>query len=84
MNSKAKKIKYGKVNIPNENLHPQNIKERITIFLDQDVLDVFREKAKTSGDKYQSLINKALREAAKRPDLEARIEAIEEKLKRQA
>ena len=81
MDSKAKKIKYGKVSIPEESLLPQNVKERITIFLDQDVLDAFREKAKASGDKYQSLINRTLREAIKRPDLEARVEAIEQKLK---
>jgi uncharacterized protein (DUF4415 family) len=36
-------------------------KTRITIFLDDDILAVFRERANQSGKGYQTLINEALR-----------------------
>lgn len=37
-------------------------KTRITIYLDDDVLEAFREKADASGGGYQPMINQALRE----------------------
>ena len=37
-------------------------KTRITIHLDNDVLDAFRYKAETAGRGYQTLINDALRQ----------------------
>lgn len=37
-------------------------KTRITIYLDDDVIDTFREKGDASGQGYQTLINNALRE----------------------
>ena len=37
-------------------------KTRITIYLDDDILEAFREKADASGVGYQPLINQALRE----------------------
>jgi uncharacterized protein (DUF4415 family) len=36
-------------------------KTRITIFLDDDILNAFKERATTSGKGYQTLINEALR-----------------------
>ncbi|MES2768618.1 MAG: BrnA antitoxin family protein [Bdellovibrionota bacterium] len=83
MSTKNKKITYGKVEIPSNAFDPQNIKERITIMLDQDILDAYRKKAKETGDKYQSLINRTLRETlSKHPSLEKRIEALEQKIKK--
>lgn len=82
MNIKNKKISYGKVEIPDDAFDPKNIKERITIMLDQDILDAYRKKAKQTGDKYQSLINRTLREALTKPSLEKRIEALEQKIKK--
>ncbi len=82
MSIKSKKISYGKVSIPEEAFEPRNVKERITIMIDQDVLDAYRAKAEKHGDKYQSLINRTLREAMQMPDLEARVSAIEKKLKK--
>lgn len=38
-------------------------KSRITIFLDDDVLAEFRERAAAGGKGYQTLINEALRRA---------------------
>ncbi|MBV5326774.1 MAG: BrnA antitoxin family protein [Chlorobium sp.] len=40
----------------------QQGKSRITIYLDNDVLDEFRERADNSGSGYQTMINEALRE----------------------
>ena len=40
----------------------QKGKTRITIYLDDAVLDAFRERADASGQGYQTLINEALRE----------------------
>lgn len=37
-------------------------KSRITIFLDNEVLDAFRELSEQSGRGYQTLINEVLRE----------------------
>jgi hypothetical protein len=41
---------------------PQAGKTRITIHIDTDVLDTFRQRAERSGTGYQTMINQALRE----------------------
>jgi len=82
MNTKNKKISYGKVEIPDDAFEPKNVKERITIMVDQDVLDSYRKKASKTGDKYQSLINRTLREALVAPNLEERVEILERKIKK--
>jgi len=82
MNTKNKKINYGKVEIPEDAFESKNVKERITIMVDQDVLDSYRKKASKTGDKYQSLINRTLREALVAPDLEERVESLERKIKK--
>jgi len=40
----------------------QGKKSRITIYLDDDVIDAFRSKAEAQGKGYQTIINDALRE----------------------
>ncbi len=40
----------------------QRGKTRITIYLDDDVIDEFRERADEAGSGYQTMINEALRE----------------------
>jgi len=37
-------------------------KTRITMYLDNDILEDFRERADSSGSGYQTMINEALRE----------------------
>lgn len=74
-----KKIVYGTYMLPDDEFDPRNIKERITMFVDQDILDHFRKRAKKNGGKYQTMINQALREAMSKPSLEERIEALEKK-----
>lgn len=41
---------------------PQPGKTRITIYIDNDVLDAFRRRAENSGTGYQTMMNQALRE----------------------
>ena len=43
-------------------------KTRITIYLDNPVLDAFRERADAAGRGYQTMINDALREFLERTD----------------
>jgi uncharacterized protein (DUF4415 family) len=59
-----------------------NGKTRITIMLDDDVLEDFRSQAKKEGTGYQTLINKTLRSSlGKEPLSEERIrEVIREEL----
>lgn len=40
---------------------PQIGKTRITIYIDDDILEVFRDRADASGRGYQTMINDALR-----------------------
>jgi uncharacterized protein (DUF4415 family) len=82
MSSRNKKITYGTVEVSPEEFDAKNVKERITIFIDQDILDQFRVRAKKTGAKYQTLINQALREASLKPGLEERIEALEKQIKK--
>lgn len=41
---------------------PQPGKTRVTIYVDNDVLETFRERAEDSGRGYQNVMNQALRE----------------------
>ncbi len=41
----------------------QSGKTRITIYIDDDLLEAFRERADAAGRGYQTMINEALREA---------------------
>jgi hypothetical protein len=41
---------------------PQSGKTRITIYIDDDVLDAFRQRAEQQGSGYQTMMNQALRE----------------------
>jgi uncharacterized protein (DUF4415 family) len=76
-----KKINYADKDVlSDKDFEGQNIKERITIWIDESTLDAFRERAKEEGSKYQALINQALQEAIKKPSLIQRIERLEQKI----
>lgn len=45
---------------------PARGKTRITLYLDDDILETFRAHAERSGSGYQTLINRALRETLDR------------------
>lgn len=74
------KIEYGSVELAPDEFEKQHVKERITIWIDEDVLDGFRERASQQDARYQTLINQALREALEKPSLVERVERIEKKL----
>ena len=48
---------------------PQPGKTRITIYVDNDVLETFRERAEDGGRGYQNVMNQALREYLERSSL---------------
>lgn len=54
---------------------PSTGKTRITIYLDDDILDSFREQAETRGIGYQTLINEVLKEYTKLPSEKSLSEA---------
>lgn len=62
------KIKLSKKSIiaPDE-FEAKYAKERISIWIDEDVLDEFRKIAKDNNKKYQTLINEVLRNYALAP-----------------
>jgi uncharacterized protein (DUF4415 family) len=41
---------------------PQTGKTRITIYIDDDILDTFRSRSDAAGKGYQTMMNEALRE----------------------
>lgn len=84
MSIKNRKIVYGKIDLSDDEFEPRNVKERITIFIDQDIIDKFRARAKKENTKYQTLINRVLREMADKPNLEERVEALEDAFKKLA
>jgi uncharacterized protein (DUF4415 family) len=45
---------------------PQTGKTRITIYIDDDVLETFRERGESGGKGYQTMMNEALREYLKK------------------
>lgn len=47
---------------------PSKGKTRITIYLDDDILDNFRERAESEGTGYQTLINQALNAYLQEPN----------------
>jgi len=67
---------------------PQKGKKRITIYIDNDVLDEFRRKADEAGFGYQTMINDVLRQhlhkSSQPLDVKALRKVIREELKRAA
>jgi uncharacterized protein (DUF4415 family) len=76
-----KKVKYSEKDVlTSADFNKSNAKERITIWIDEEIVDNFRHRAKLEGTKYQALINQALKEALKKPSLLERIELLEKKI----
>jgi uncharacterized protein (DUF4415 family) len=59
----TKNIKYGAVEIAKNDLSPENVKIKVTTFVDQDVLRVLKERAAAEGVGYQTLLNRTLRQS---------------------
>jgi uncharacterized protein (DUF4415 family) len=86
MSGSRGKIKYSKIPKLDESyLDTKNHKVRITMWLDGDILEVFRDMAKKSGIGYQTLINNQLRRFTTQPDqgsIEERLERLEQIIKK--
>ncbi|MCH2533061.1 MAG: BrnA antitoxin family protein [Bdellovibrionales bacterium] len=89
MSTMKDKINYGEKDLLskdqiNEAFEPKNMKQRVTIFLDADIVDYFKQKAKLEGNKYQTLINNHLRKATynqyEDESLLFQLEAMKEKI----
>ena len=70
--------------ITDEDIQPENIKVTISIRMPADVLDAYRSRAKKLGIGYQTLMQMKLREGLEKDRLDARVTAIEAKLRRRA
>lgn len=74
-------IKFGKKDLlAGDEFDPKYGKERITILLDQQVVDAFRKKAKKEGKKYQALMRDSLKAFIfdeSESDLEKRLARVE-------
>ena len=44
-----------------KDFEPQNVKQRVSIMLDSDIITAAREQAQNKGTRYQTLINEVLR-----------------------
>lgn len=62
---------------------PSPGKTRITIMLDNDVLETFRERAEAQGMGYQTAINEALRAAVGKDDAPLTVRKLREVLRQE-
>ncbi len=60
--AKRNEVRYGKNDLVDNDLSPQEAKLKVTIYLDGDLLLEVRRQAKRAGKKYQTLINESLRD----------------------
>lgn len=81
--AKGAKIKYGKVALPAESFSPSATRLRISIMVPGDVLAKIRGLAAEEGTKYQTLINRILRDATMgERSIKARLERLEREFER--
>ena len=73
---KTKKIQYRKKNILS-NADFKNPKIRISMMVDEEVIQAFKAQARDAGEGYQTLMHRALREASSKPSLEERVAKLE-------
>ena len=60
--AKRNDVSYGKNDLVDTDMSPQEAKLKVTIYLDGDLLLEIRRQAKRAGKKYQTLINESLRD----------------------
>lgn len=79
--TRKKDIKFGNKDLLAEDeFNPKYGKERITILLDQQVVDAFRKRAQAEGKKYQTLMRDSLKAFVfndNTVEIEKRLEKIE-------
>lgn len=87
---KNPKIKYGKVDIPEDAFEPKNVKARITMWIGMDVLNEVKARAQLKGLPYQTYLNQLVKDSLNHEEkvsiesrlatLEATIHDIQEKI----
>lgn len=78
---KNKKFEYGNVEVNLKDVRPEEIKIRITTFLDLDVVEKLKANAKDLGMGYQTFLNSYLRESIlNEPGVLTRLKRIEKAL----
>ena len=78
--TKKNKIKYGNVELSENEFDPKHGKVRVTMWMELDLLKEIRERAAKEGEKYQRWIKKNLRDllAGNTPtDIAHRLEVLE-------
>ena len=77
-----KNITYGTKDLLNEeDFYPENVKIRITTFIDLDIYEALKTKAAQDGVKYQSLLNQILRKNIIQKESKSEITIEEGKLR---
>ena len=83
MNTKNKDIKYGKVELDPDEFDAKYCKVRVTMMVDEDLVDALRAEAAKKHIGYQTLMNQKLRETVfGEKDFEKRLEALEKIVKK--
>jgi uncharacterized protein (DUF4415 family) len=78
MSTKNKALKYGKVELDADEFDKKHCKVRVTMMIDEDVVESFRSEAVKRHVGYQTLMNQKLRESiSDQNSLEQRLEALE-------
>ena len=77
-----KNINYGKKDLLNKDeFTSENVKVRITTYIDLDIIEALKAEAKKTKQKYQTILNKKLRESMlKEEDVYSSLHALEERV----
>ena len=79
-----KKIAYGTTDLlPNVPFDDKDVKVRISIFVDGDILLAYRRRAEQIGAKYQTLMNLKLRESLVDLEGDERKQRLDPELKKE-
>jgi len=83
--STKSKIRYGNVEVSDDELAPEAVRRRISIMVPEDVLARLQKRAQREGLPYQTLMNQILRDATRgKNSIAARLERIEKAVRRRA
>jgi predicted DNA binding CopG/RHH family protein len=73
---KNPKIKYGKVDLPEDAFESKNVKARITMWIGMDLLEEVKKRAATKDLPYQTYLNQVLRDSILGSDEDERIRKL--------
>jgi len=78
MSTKNKPIKYGKIELDSDEFDVKYRKIRVTMMMDEDIVDALRKEASKHRIGYQTLMNQKLREVILgEKTFEKRLETLE-------